>query len=478
MKGPKRTKGWDDSAAGRTPRRAEPGPLYQALFDISGDVLMVVEDDTTISMVNHRFEEMTGYGRDDVVGKMSSLALVPEEERERVREIHRMRREDPQSVPLRHSHWMQGKGGRKWLAEITGTLIPGTRRSLLDLRDITEAHTLQQELLRRNEELAALVAVTREMVSSLELQDVLDRTLAIVCGQIGAIYGFLSMFDEAKSELTATAFWGERVLPPGRTWKVGEGVVGWVAQSWQPILCDDIASDPRIRNSLGPSLGYHSIMAAPLKVREKLLGVVSAVAKETGSFTEAHLHLLSAYAAQASLALENALLYEEVKNQASTDGLTGLHNRRSFDLHLESELNRAQRYGHPLSLLFLDVDELKAVNDRYGHLQGDQLLRHLASLLTGVLRKSDVAARFGGDEFVVLLPETTGEEAAAVTERLLGEVTPCPLLSGGSITWAMSLGVAWLPLDGDYGLDLLRLADEAAYRAKREGIGWAFATPG
>ncbi|HKZ50508.1 MAG TPA: GGDEF domain-containing protein, partial [Dehalococcoidia bacterium] len=193
---------------------------------------------------------------------------------------------------------------------------------------------------------------------------------------------------------------------------------------------------------------------------------------------DAHLRLLTAYAAQASLALENALLYEEVKNQAATDELTGLHNRRSFDLHLESELKRAQRYGHPLSLLFLDVDELKAVNDRYGHLQGDQLLRHLASLLTGVLRKSDVAARFGGDEFVVLLPETTGEEAAAVTERLLGEVTPCPLLSGGSITWAMSLGVAWLPLDGDYGLDLLRLADEAAYRAKREGTGWAFATPG
>ncbi|HLC29636.1 MAG TPA: PAS domain S-box protein, partial [Dehalococcoidia bacterium] len=237
MKGPKRTKGWDDSAAGRTPRRAEPGPLYQALFDISGDVLMVVEDDTTISMVNHRFEEMTGYGRDEVVGKMSSLALVPEEERERVRGIHRMRREDPQSIPLRHSHWMQGKGGRKWLAEITGTLIPGTRSSLLDLRDITEAHTLQQELLRRNEELAALVAVTREMVSSLELQDVLDRTLAIVCRQLGANHGFLGVLNEDKGELTPTTFFGEDVLPPGRVWRLGEGVVGWVAQHQQATLC-------------------------------------------------------------------------------------------------------------------------------------------------------------------------------------------------------------------------------------------------
>lgn len=328
----------------------------------------------------------------------------------------------------------------------------------------------------RARELESLMSVTREMVSSLELQEVLDRSLGIMCRQVGATQGFICMLDEERGELTAKTLSEDRgAVQPGRVWKIGEGVVGWVAQHQQPILCDDIGGDPRIRGSQSPAGGSHSTVAAPLKVKEKLLGVVVLAAREKAAFNEAHLRLLSAYAAEASMALENALLHQAVKKQASTDELTQLANRRYFYLRLEEETRRAERYNRPLSLLFLDVDELKLINDRHGHLQGDQLLRHLASLLAKVIRATDVAARLGGDEFVILLPETSREEAAGVAERLLQEATPCPLDSGGIVPWRMSIGVAWAPVKGSYDVDLLRLADDAVYRAKHEGTGWSLA---
>jgi len=471
-----RRKEWEKTIAQQAEALSQSGALYQALFDSSGDALVVLEEDTTIAMVNRRFEEMTGYRRAEVVGKMSLLAMVPEEDRERVQGVQRTRLERPAEILPRHSNWILGKNGKRWLAEVSGSMIPGTQRSLLDLRDVTDAHRLQEEILQRNKELGALISVTREMVSTLDAQVVLDRTLAIVCRQISAAHGFLCLLNEETGELTASTFWGDVAPAPDRVWKVGDGVIGWVARNQQAILCDDIAVDPRVHGSHGPNRGYQSMVAAPLKVKDKLLGVVAAVSKEKASFTGAHLRLLSAYAAQASLALDNAVLYEEVKSQASTDELTRLYNRRFFDFRLDEELKRAQRYGHPLSLLFLDVDKLKVVNDEYGHLQGDLLLRHLASLLMKVFRSADTVARYGGDEFVVLLPETGQKAAATVAERLLQEANPCPLLSGGSIPWSMSVGVAWVPIDGDYNVSLLRLADEAAYRAKRDGTGWALAT--
>ncbi|MDP2726309.1 MAG: diguanylate cyclase, partial [Dehalococcoidia bacterium] len=326
-------------------------------------------------------------------------------------------------------------------------------------------------------QLESLISVTREMASTLDLQEVLDHTLAIMCQQVGASHGFVCLLDEEKGGVTAQAFWGLGAPASGQPWKweAGEGVVGWVAQHQYPIVCDDIAADQRIQGGPGPILGYPSIVAVPLKVKDKLLGVVAAVSQEKAAFTGADTSLLSAYASQAAMALENALLHQEVKRQASTDELTRLANRRYFYMRLDKELQRAKRYSHPLSLLFLDVDDLKTINDQYGHLQGDELLRHVAALLNRVLRATDVAARYGGDEFVVLLPETNQKEAAGVAERLLEEITPCPVITGGSIPWQMSIGVAWSPMKGSYEVDLLRLADEAAYQAKRDGPGWALA---
>ncbi|MDP2661589.1 MAG: diguanylate cyclase [Dehalococcoidia bacterium] len=470
-----RKKRWEATITKQALALSESAAQYQTLFDSSADVLMVIEEDTTIAMVNRRFEEMTAYGRAEVEGKMSFLSMVSEGDRQRMLGIHHLRREKPTEILPRHSVWIIGKNGKKWLAEVSGVIIPNTERSLLDARDTTESHQLQEELLIRNREMGALISVTREMVSTLDLQAVLDRTLAIVCTEIGANRGFLCVMDEEKGELSATTFWGDGASESALVWKVGEGIVGWVAQHQQAVVWDDVSADPRIGAGHSLGEGSKSVVAVPLKVRDKVLGVVAAVSMEVESLSGDHLRLLTTYAAQASLALANALLYQEVKGQASTDQLTGLHNRRHFDARFAEEMRRAKRYSHPISLLFLDVNRLKVVNDRYGHLQGDALLRHVANLLVRLLRTTDVAARYGGDEFVALLPETSGEEACTVADRILRDATPCPLLSGGAIPWGVSIGVSWVSAARGYDADLLLQADEASYRAKREGTGWALA---
>jgi len=470
-----RLKQWQETISRQAQELTESASQYQALFDSSGDVLVVLEDDATIAMINRRFEELTGFTREEVQGKMSLLDLLRDEDKERVLAIHHKRRERPEEVLPRHTTWITGKNGKKWLAEVSGVMIPGTQRSLLDLRDSTDAHNLQEEVLNRNREMGALISVTREMVSTLDLQTVLERTLAIVCTQIGASHGFLCVLDEEKGELAATTFWGESIQEAQMVWKMGEGIVGWVAKNQQAVVWDDIGADPHIKAGHLLQDDCQSVVAVPLKVKDKVLGVVAAMSKQKENLSGARLRLLTAYAAQASLALENALLYQEVKGQASTDQLTGLYNRRVFETRFGEEMRRAKRYSHPLSILFLDVNHLKVVNDRYGHLQGDMLLRHLGDILTKVLRSTDIASRFGGDEFVVLLPETSGIEAANVAERIMREATPCPLLAGGSIPWGVSIGVSWVPSSRGYDVDLLLMADEAAYRAKREGTGWALA---
>ncbi len=617
---------------------------YKHVFDGAGDALMVVEDDTTIALVNRRFEEMTGYTKEEVEGGLSAMDLMEATERQRALKTHRMRRDRPREMPPTLQFWMVGKDQTRWLAEIIGTVLPGTDRSLVAMRDVTEAHWPKESLVRRNQELEALssvaavvsrstdldemlqeildkvlevtgfsrgcvyllddarrklfirahqgaetsileaidalevgegfsgrvaqtgeplfipdvakdlrltraavleegfksmasiplvsggqvlgtmmmdakdvrdfppemrrllvsigneigvavdraqllkrfqdrareleslISVTRDVVSTIDLQEVLDRSLAIICRQVGATQGFLCLLDEEKGELTSRTFFGVSAALPGRVWKVGEGLVGWIAQHQESIITDDLPSDPRIKGSQSLATGMRAALGAPLRVKGRPLGVVITCSTERAAFTEAHLHLVSAYAAEASMALENALLHQAVKTQASTDELTQLANRRYLNHRLKEETMRASRYGRKLSLLFLDVNDLKIVNDRYGHAQGDLLLQHLADLMTKVARSTDLAARLGGDEFVILLPETSREEAITVAERLIREATPCPLASGGTIPWQVSIGIASMPVNGNYEVDLLGMADKAVYRAKLKGAGWEIAS--
>ena len=204
---------------------------------------------------------------------------------------------------------------------------------------------------------------------------------------------------------------------------------------------------------------------------DKVMGAIAVQDYEHADvYDQAHVDLLSTIASQASIALENARLFAETQSMARTDALTGVANRRYlFELGAQ-ELSRARRFGHPLSVLLLDIDHFKHVNDSYGHAAGDQVLQALARCCQKQVRDIDVVGRYGGEEFVILLVETDSAGALRSAERLRAQVAQMVTETDqGPITVNISLGVASAQLDRDGFATLVVRADSALYAAKQAG---------
>ncbi|QYZ66308.1 MAG: sensor domain-containing diguanylate cyclase [Gammaproteobacteria bacterium (ex Lamellibrachia satsuma)] len=221
-----------------------------------------------------------------------------------------------------------------------------------------------------------------------------------------------------------------------------------------------------------------SIAILPIFCRNRLIGSLNLGSTDSKRFTRHHgsdfLHRLAAIG---GVCLENAVNRERLIISGLTDALTGMHNRRYLDRRLKEELARANRYRQPMSCLFIDADHFKQVNDGHGHQAGDTVLRELASRIRSQLRASDVATRYGGEEFTLLLPQTSLDEAKLLAERIRLEISnhPITLDSGEQIPLTVSIGISEaLPTLGKASLEqvgehLLATADEAVYRAKNNG---------
>ncbi|TDI43586.1 MAG: diguanylate cyclase [Acidobacteria bacterium] len=212
-----------------------------------------------------------------------------------------------------------------------------------------------------------------------------------------------------------------------------------------------------------------NFLAVPLRAQQRVCGALL-LTRNGEPFTARELRLLRIYCNQAAVAMENAIVYERVENLAATDALTGLFNRRYLDGALERELARASRSESSLALLMLDIDHFKSVNDTYGHAVGDLILKKVAATLSGRLRQADVLARFGGEEFVVLLPQVTAAAALDSAERIRASVERTRFHAGGKRTHVtVSIGLAMFPDQSDAPESLLEAADQALYQAKKLG---------
>jgi diguanylate cyclase (GGDEF)-like protein len=213
-----------------------------------------------------------------------------------------------------------------------------------------------------------------------------------------------------------------------------------------------------------------STMIAPLVLGQEVLGALGVSSSIPSIFSAAELQLLTSFAATATAAIHNAILYSETQNLAATDPLTGQLNRRTFFELAQRELDRFQRFGRPLSWIMFDVDWFKEINDKYGHSAGDQVLISIAERCVQVIRHVDVFGRYGGDEFVILLPETEHQMAREVAERIQISVSHTPIVTeAGPISVSISMGITQATFDtDDLGL-LLNQADQALYKSKRAG---------
>ncbi len=245
----------------------------------------------------------------------------------------------------------------------------------------------------------------------------------------------------------------------------GQGLHGAVMEAGRPLLVPDMDADPRVfRREPRIKSGIY----APLTVRGRQIGVLSAHHNRVGAFAEGDLDLLTIVARYLSGVIEVALLHEQLKKLAATDWLTGLANRRYFLDRLDAELARSHRAGCTLSVVLLDLNGFKSVNDVHGHARGDEVLIRVGERLGRIARRSDLAARFGGDEFILMLPETTRTKAEAIVGRLGAMKIPIQGREGsGTCLITVSWGAVAFPEDGQRSEPLLQMADSRLYAMKR-----------
>ena len=269
------------------------------------------------------------------------------------------------------------------------------------------------------------------------------------------------------------------LLPSRRpSTNAGEGLVGLVAKRRHPILVKDARREGRhpyysLKSAQKNSLGPVSVLLMPLLDASEVIGVLELECRGWNVYHASDAKRLESLMALAAMSLANQRLHRVILHQAVTDGLTGVFNKRHALQLLNDEVRRADRYGNPLAIMMMDIDYFKNYNDAYGHVQGDVLLQQFTDVVKDSVRSTDTIGRFGGEEFFVIMPETSRDAALASAERirLAVEATGFPghRESGESVHKTVSIGVAALGEDAAEIQSLVAAADEALYRAKRDG---------
>ncbi|MEK6727041.1 MAG: sensor domain-containing diguanylate cyclase [Deltaproteobacteria bacterium] len=339
--------------------------------------------------------------------------------------------------------------------------------------------TRTDELKRKIEELSIFNEIGKTLTSTLDIKEILNIIMLKIGELLRPDNWSLLLVDEERGDLYFEIVVGERAEKiKHMRLKMGEGIAGWVAVKGEKLLIPDVSKDERFTLNVDLVSGFEtrSVVCVPLKCKGKVLGVIELVNKAgRNKFSEEDLFILTTLADYAAIALENAQYFHKVKELTITDDVTRLYNSRYMYDYLDQEMRRSQRYEMELSIIFLDLDYFKNVNDTYGHLVGSRLLREIAKVIITCLRDVDIAVRYGGDEFVVILPSTPKKNAVLVAERIRDCMKNTVFLQsqGLKIRQTASFGVASFPKDANNKLDLIRQADKAMYRIKnssRDGI--------
>ena len=331
-------------------------------------------------------------------------------------------------------------------------------------------------------EIAVFQELGKALTSSLQLDQVLRTIMEKIDEFLRPDNWSLLLLDEAKQELYFELAVGKasQALKDVRI-KMGQGIAGWVAQHGEIVVVPDTSKDTRFFGKVDEKtkMETQSIVAVPVKFRDNCLGVIELInCFGPEGFNARDLKLLEALADFAAIALENARHVKRIHELTITDDCTNLYNARHMDFILETEIYRSQRYGYEFSLVFIDLDHFKSVNDTHGHLVGSKLLAEVGQLVKTACRRIDFAFRYGGDEFVIVLPQSSKENAFVVARRLhrmIGE-TVWLQSEGLNIHFTASIGVASYPADAKSKVELLHLADEAMYMVKnttRNGVAAA-----
>jgi diguanylate cyclase (GGDEF)-like protein/putative nucleotidyltransferase with HDIG domain len=316
---------------------------------------------------------------------------------------------------------------------------------------------------KKSRHLMLINNVSSRAITTLDPAEMLAKIAAEIENGLKYDHIGIATVDYPAKELVIQAEAGARRDAVGRRIALGEGIIGQVARSGQMAIVREVSVStpcPVLPTSV-------SAIALPVTYAEHLLGVLYVESSEPCEFEEEEVLLLRTLADLFAGGLNNALTFQKAQEQAITDGLTGVKTHRYLMEALSSEWKRSTRANRPFALVLMDLDRFKFVNDFYGHLEGDVVLQRVGHILEQNCRRSDVVARYGGDEFVILMPETTVEQARQLASKLRGWVASDPLLRDKNIT--ASFGIAGFPIHGSTPQELIQVADSSMYLSKHQG---------
>ena len=325
--------------------------------------------------------------------------------------------------------------------------------------------------------LSSIAAARQEAQMLFELSQTLgnslslDETLSVLSVRLKRLvpYDSLAIYIRKEKHLVPEFVTGENFrLFSTLQIPIGEGLSGWVAANRMPIVNGNPSVEPGYDNHDEKFSQLRSALAVPLEGLNGVMGVLALYRAEKDAFNKDHLRVLLAISSKLALSVENALKYQLAENSATTDYLTGLPNARSLFLHLDRELARCKRLNTPLTILVCDLDGFKQINDRFGHLEGNKVLRIMARGLSEACREYDYVARMGGDEFVVVVPGMTPEHMEAKVKQFQRIAESAGIQVCGDNLLSLSVGQAHYPQDGIDAEQLLAEADRRMYLAKRE----------
>jgi len=344
-----------------------------------------------------------------------------------------------------------------------------------DIFRMTREIMLERELLARKTDLVLFLnRILSRASESLDPSVILDNAredlqlLLPLHALMGAFWqtgdsGTLEaeLFLEPDMEQSAEQHWTEQLL------RQAAKIAGKPMHSYRASFLEGSPD----REPVGIPSAPEELISLPLRAGGQMFGLLVLYRAKGRALGKDQVQALYASVNHLALALKNAAMFSQVKIRADHDALTRIHNRRAFDERLVDELRRHQRYNHPMSLLMVDIDHFKDINDRFGHLVGDEVLREVGSILSGTLRSTDFTARYGGEEFVVILPQTTEEHSRILAERLRALIAEARFSHDGELfSITVSIGAATLqPGALTKRKELLEKADKALYRAKNLG---------
>ena len=343
------------------------------------------------------------------------------------------------------------------------------------------SHATGAETARQTQELNIFHDVAKALTSSLDLDSILQTILEKMAEYFRPDNWSLLMVDEQKNELYFAIAVGTaaEALKNVRL-KVGEGIAGHVAKYGEKLIVPDVSADQRFAKRIDQATQWEtqSIICVPVKSKLRVQGVIQLVNVDLAHFGAEESFFLQALCDYAAIAIENARSVEKIQELTITDDCTGLYNARHLYKTLETEVYRSARFGYEFSVLFIDLDHFKQVNDTHGHLIGSKLLAEIGYLIKAQLRLIDFAFRYGGDEFVVLLPQTGKDSALVVARRLRDSLRASAFCKeeGLNLNVRASMGLATYPHDAKTPHDIIRQADGMMYEVKnstRDNIGIA-----